>query len=249
MGADEAIEAEAVDRFAASRAVRERRSRPPTPTPAQRPTQPPPAAGAGAPPAEESLAEANRLAHNADSLDALRAALERFDGCPLKATARQMVFADGVPGAPVMLIGEAPGAEEDRQGKPFVGQSGRLLDAMLAAIGLSRRENAYITNIVPWRPLDNKTPGQADIVVCLPFVLKHIALADPKVVVVLGNVAAKALLETSAGITNLRGRWQTLADGRPVLPTYHPAHLLRQPKEKQRTWQDLLSLSERLEAS
>jgi DNA polymerase len=186
------------------------------------------------------------------TLAELRKALEDFDACALKATAMHLVFADGNPRARIMLVGEAPGADEDRQGKPFVGLSGQLLDRMLAAIGLDR-ERVYISNILPWRPPGNRTPTAQEVAQCLPFIQRHIALVQPQVVVLLGGVAVKALLETTAGITRIRGQWQTLtlpgvAAPIPVLPTYHPAFLLRAPVQKRFAWRDLLTLKQFLDA-
>ncbi|MDW8399815.1 MAG: uracil-DNA glycosylase, partial [Acetobacteraceae bacterium] len=185
------------------------------------------------------------LAAGAPTLDALREAIAGFDGSALRDTATTLVFSDGVPGAPTMLIGEAPGAEEDRLGKPFVGASGRLLDRMLASIGLSRERDVYLTNILPWRPPGNRTPTDAEIALFLPFVHRHIALASPRHVLLLGGVAAKALLGAREGITRLRGRWTRLppeAGGLPALPTLHPAYLLRTPAAKRDAWADLILL-------
>ncbi len=180
----------------------------------------------------------------------LRQDILDFDGCALKKTATNLVFADGNPAAQVMLIGEAPGADEDRQGKPFVGQSGKLLNKMLASIGLNRN-TVYITNILPWRPPGNRTPTDHEIVQCMPFVRRHIALIKPTYIVTLGGIAAKSLLDTNTGIMRLRGQWKTYnKDGLniPVLPIFHPAFLLRTPAHKREAWQDLLSLKVRLDA-
>jgi len=174
--------------------------------------------------------------------------MRRFEGSPLRLSARNLVFADGLPGARVMVIGEAPGGEEDRQGKPFVGRAGQLLDRMLAAIGLARtapapEDAAYITNILPWRPPGNRTPSESEVLLFLPFVLRHIGLAGPDVILALGGTSAKALMETSTGIKRLRGRWvRHEATGLPLLPSFHPAYLLRQPTDKRLAWRDLLSL-------
>lgn len=169
---------------------------------------------------------------------------------PLRETATNLVFADGRPGAPLMIIGEAPGADEDRQGKPFVGVSGQLLDRMLDSIGLDRAAEApdaavYITNILPWRPPGNRNPTEAEIALFLPFVLRHIALARPRHLLLLGGVSAKALLRAKDGITRLRGRWHSLeteAGPLPALPSWHPAYLLRNPSAKRDSWADLLLL-------
>jgi uracil-DNA glycosylase len=173
-----------------------------------------------------------------------------FDGCALKRTATTTVFADGNPSAAVMIIGEAPGAEEDRTGRPFVGRAGQLLDRMLAAIGLDRG-GVLITNVVYWRPPGNRTPTPAEIASCLPFVLRHVALIRPKVLVLAGGTAAGALLPQGQGITRLRGRWFDLALpglDRPVptLPMFHPSFLLRAPERKREAWRDLLALRARL---
>jgi len=192
--------------------------------------------------------DARRLAAGCGTLDELKAAIAGFDGCALKATAKSLVFADGNPNAQVMLVGEAPGAEEDRQGLPFVGTSGQLLDKMLVAIGLDR-SSVYIANILPWRPPGNRKPTTQETLTCLPFIERHIELAAPKVLVLLGGTAAGTLLDTTEGITRLRGKWQTYQAGdRQIhtLPTYHPAYLLRQPGLKRDAWRDLLELRERL---
>ena len=251
-GVDVAVEEAPQDRFArfaarqeARRAEQEqaregRRSRQDTPSSRPAPASPP------APASSQSAIEA---AARCTSLEDLRAALESFEDCALKHTAMSTVFADGVAGAPVMFVGEAPGADEDRQGKPFVGAAGRLLDSMLAHIGLSRSENAYISNILPWRPPGNRKPTPEETGLCLPFIRRHIELAAPALLVLLGGTSVSALLGTSQGITRLRGRWQSLAlDGRTIetLPMFHPAYLLRQPRAKAEAWRDLLSLEERL---
>jgi DNA polymerase len=196
----------------------------------------------------EAAQAAEEAARNAQDLDGLRAALEAFDGCALKATAKNLVFADGSPAAPVMLIGEAPGRDEDLQGLPFVGRSGQLLDRMLAAIGLDR-SGVYISNILPWRPPGNRQPSPLEMAQCLPFIRRHIELADPKIVVLLGGTSAKQLLETEQGIMRLRGKWNTVrtpASEFPALPTLHPAYLLRQPVHKRLAWADFLALKIRL---
>lgn len=255
MGADEAPLEAPRDRFAApppaAAAARQTpaAARPaPAPAPARRETgesavwQPTAGRLVGT---EEALASARELAAAADTLPALRAALETFEGCELKKTATQLVFCDGAPESRVMLIGEAPGAEEDRQGKPFVGVSGQLLDRMLAAIGLDRG-SAYITNILFWRPPGNRTPTPAEVAACLPFVERHIALVQPTHLLLLGGLSAKTLLASTEGILRLRGRWgQVQPPGleRPVpaLATLHPAYLLRQPAQKRLAWRDLLA--------
>jgi uracil-DNA glycosylase len=244
MGADEAIAEAPWNRLA-----------PPPPAPVRGPPPAAPRAVAAVPPAlPESLAEAaqsaRRLAEGADTVEALAALVAAFDDCPLKRTATNTVFADGNPRAPVMIIGEAPGAEEDRLGRPFVGRSGQLLDRMLAAIGLDRG-GVLITNVIYWRPPGNRTPTAAEIAACLPFVLRHVALVGPQVLLLCGATAAGALLPVREGITRLRGRWFELAVPGldrpvPVLPTYHPSFLLRAPERKREAWRDLLALQARL---
>jgi DNA polymerase len=181
-------------------------------------------------------------------LDELRAAMAAFEGCALKHTATKLVFADGNPAAPVMLIGEAPGRDEDLQGLPFVGESGKLLDLMLAAIGLDRR-GCYITNILPWRPPGNRTPAAEEVAACLPFLRRHIILVRPRYLVLLGNAAVQAVLDRREGISRLRGRWIDCHVEDfvvPALPTYHPAFLLRQAGQKREAWRDFLVLRQRL---
>ncbi|MFC3628497.1 uracil-DNA glycosylase [Paracoccus angustae] len=196
------------------------------------------------------VAQAEALAAGADTLDALAAAQESFDGIELKKGARNFCFADGNPAARLLILGEAPGDEEDRQGRPFVGRAGLLLDRMFDAIGLSRRavdaEKAlYITNVLTWRPPGNRDPQPDEIAMSLPFVRRHIELAAPDLVVLMGNIACDAGLGRR-GILRLRGNWTTAFD-RPALPMTHPAYLLRNPPAKREAWADLLSLSARLE--
>ncbi len=251
MGADEAIGAEPIDRLAAPAGLR--------PPPAIAPPTPPQAARpiAAAPPAAlaelfgEAAQLARHLAASARTIEALAELVAGFDGCALRRTATNTVFADGNPAAPVMIIGEAPGADEDRIGRPFVGRAGQLLDRMLSAIGLDRT-GVLITNVIYWRPPGNRTPTAAEIASCLPFVLRHIALVGPKVLVLCGGTAAGALLPQSQGITRLRGRWFDLSIpglDRPVptLPMFHPSFLLRAPERKREAWRDLLSLRTRLD--
>jgi DNA polymerase len=245
MGADEAIGFEPVDRFAP----------PPAPVSAPSPAQVQVAAPAVQAPAmlgrhAASAQTASAIAQAAATLDELRAALAAFEGCPLKATATNLVFADGNPRAPVMLVGEAPGGDEDRLGKPFVGVSGQLLDRMLACIGLDRT-GVYITNILPWRPPGNRSPTAAEIAICLPFIARQIELVDPALLVLLGGTAAKTLLATADGIVKTRGRWLSYASPglpRPVdaIATYHPAYLLRSPAQKRDSWRDLLMIKNKL---
>jgi DNA polymerase len=177
--------------------------------------------------------------------------MDGFDALPLRRAAHKTVFADGNPEAKVMLIGEAPGQQEDRQGLPFVGKSGKLLDRMLASIGLDRG-SVYITNVLPWRPLDNRKPAAEEVAVCLPFLIRHIELVDPAVLVLLGGAAASALLARHEGITRLRGNWHSFSSPglpRPVpaIATFHPAYLLRTPEAKRGAWRDLLAVRRRLD--
>jgi uracil-DNA glycosylase family 4 len=203
----------------------------------------------------ESPAEAARsarlLAARAETIEALAGLVANFDLCPLKRTATNTVFIDGNPAAPIMIIGEAPGAEEDRTGRPFVGRAGQLLDRMLTAIDLDRTQ-VQITNVIYWRPPGNRKPTAAETAACLPFVLRHIALARPRVLVLAGGTAASTLLPVTDGITRLRGRWFDLAvpglDAPvPTLPIFHPAFLLRSPARKREAWRDLLALKARLD--
>ncbi len=199
--------------------------------------------------AEDVVQDARTVAQGCNTLDELKIALANFEGCGLKRTAKNLVFADGSPDAPVMLIGEAPGRDEDLQGVPFVGRSGQLLDRMLAAIGRDRT-NTYVTNVIPWRPPGNRTPTPAETAICRAFVERQIALVDPQVIVFLGGVAAKEMLETSTGIMRLRGTWRTYpANGGQyrAMATLHPAYLLRQPAQKKLAWRDFLEVQQALE--
>lgn len=189
------------------------------------------------------------LAEKCQTLDELRQALHEFNDCPLKLTATNTVFSDGNPQARIMIIGEAPGADEDIQGKPFVGISGQLLDRMFATIGLSRQTNIYITNIIPYRPPGNRQPTTQEITQCLPFVQRHIELIKPEILILVGGVAAKTILDTNEGIMRLRGRWHSYTSERLAHPikcmaTFHPAFLLRSPGQKAQTWRDLLMIQE-----
>jgi DNA polymerase len=193
--------------------------------------------------------DARALAASCQSLEALEAALKSFEGCALKETAINLCFADGNPEAPVMLIGEAPGAQEDRQGKPFVGPSGQLLDRMLKTIDLDRTK-VYITNVIYWRPPGNRSPTAAEIATCQPFLERQIELIRPKLLVFVGGIAARALLGITQGVTKLRGRSFTYeaSDGRsiPAIVMFHPAYLLRQPGQKRYSWRDLLTIKEKI---
>jgi uracil-DNA glycosylase family 4 len=195
---------------------------------------------------------AKASAHTAQSLSELKEALVAFEGCALKHTAMNLVFGDGNPKARVMLIGEAPGADEDRQGLPFVGQSGQLLDKSLAAIGLTRN-NFYITNIIPWRPPGNRQPTPAEAEACLPFVRRHIDLVSPDFLILVGGTATKTLLGGTEGIMRLRGRWKdyTSEAGKKmkVIAIFHPAYLLRSPGQKREVWLDLIKIKHTLSES
>ena len=199
----------------------------------------------------EGARDAIAVAAGAQSVEDLRARLEGFEGCALKFTATNTVFADGQPGADLMFVGEAPGVDEDRQGLPFLGASGQLLNRMLAALG-RERSSVYITNILFWRPPGNRSPTAAETAACLPFVRRHVELARPKVLVFLGGSAAKTMLDRSEGIMRLRGKWfDFISDGldEPIaaMPTFHPAFLLRQPAQKREAWRDFLAVQEKLE--
>lgn len=244
LGAVEAIGPEPVDRFESTKAERE----------AKAARAKAPAKGAPPPPVKavevDAVAVAKAAAKGAATLEELAAVQEAFEHCDLKRGARNFVFADGDPRARVMVIGEAPGQEEDREGKPFVGRSGQLLDRMFAAIGLSRQAPdagaaLYITNVVPWRPPQNRDPEPGELAMMRPFVERHIALVDPELIVLMGNPACRALIGR-AGITRLRGRWHELGE-RPVMPMFHPSYLLRRPENKKHAWADLLTIKARLE--
>ena len=271
LGADEAIGEAPVDRFAESRPERARATSPALPVtappaapalPARAPSAPTRApsprvgegrGGDGTAPAAAGPEDARALADAATTLDELAAAMRGWAGSALREQARNLVFSDGLPGARLMVIGEAPGAEEDRVGRPFVGRAGQLLDRMLAAIGLSRtapapEEAAYITNVLPWRPPGNRTPSEAEARQFLPFVERHIALAAPKIILAAGNTPTKALLATSTGIKRMRGRWLRHGpSGLPVMPSFHPAYLLRTPEDKRLAWLDLVAIRRALD--
>jgi uracil-DNA glycosylase family 4 len=225
----------------------------PYPAPDRLQRSEPPLAAEGktinAPPAPDAAVMAAReTAHNAATLDELRAMLDRFDGCALRATATQLVFADGNPNSRIMFVGEAPGRDEDIEGLPFVGRSGKLLDRMLKAIGLDRT-SVYIANIVPWRPPGNRTPTPQESQICLPFTLRQIELANPDILVCLGGPAMHALLHVTDGIMRMRGRWMTYDTGTReirALATLHPAYLLRQPLHKRLAWRDFLAIRKAL---
>jgi len=254
-GVDEPLLEEPVNRFEEQAAARQAAMAAVTKTPPKMPAPAAPArpAGTAAPvlPDEEQAVRARELAASAQSLDELCELLRNFDGCNLKLTAKNLVFADGNPQPDVMLVGEAPGRDEDIEGLPFVGRSGRLLDAMLAAIGVSRKTNAYIANVVPWRPPGNRTPTPLETEICRPFIERQIELARPKILVALGGPSAKVLLHANEGILRLRGNWKVhrTASGVdiPTMPTLHPAYLLRNPAHKKLAWRDLLEVATRLD--
>jgi uracil-DNA glycosylase family 4 len=204
-----------------------------------------------APPAPEAaIASAREAARTAPSLEALRELMQNFDGCALKSTATRLVFADGNPKARIMFVGEAPGRDEDLEGLPFVGRSGKLLDRMIAAIGLDRSK-VYIANVIPWRPPGNRTPTPQETQICLPFIQRQIELVDPNLLVTLGNPSTQTLLGTREGIMRTRGRWFNYDTGTRViraLPTFHPAYLLRSPSYKRLSWQDLRVIAKALTA-
>ena len=208
-------------------------------------------------PTDEAIALAKSLAASATTLTELRSAIQEFDGCPLKPGARNTVIDDGIDGAPLMVLGEAPGRDEDRIGKPFVGRAGQLLDKMLAAIGHSRFEDemasTYISNSIFWRPPGNRTPTKAEVAICMPFVWRLIELAKPKVIILVGNTPTQALFDGAPGITRARGLWREhqTSDGQtiPALPMFHPAFLLRQPLQKRLAWADLIAVRKKLESA
>jgi len=198
---------------------------------------------------EAAIASAREAARTAPSLEALRALLENFDGCALKHTATRLVFSDGNPQARIMFVGEAPGRDEDIEGLPFVGRSGKLLDRMIAAIGLDRSK-AYIANVIPWRPPGNRTPTPQETQICLPFIQRQIELVNPDVLVTLGNPSTQTLLSTREGIMKTRGKWFDYDTGTRTIramATFHPAYLLRSPSYKRMSWQDLRAIAKALE--
>ncbi len=264
MGVDLAIDDAAHDRFAESAAAAAARKGAQAPSRAAQPAaadapagrKPPLTAPVAAPPPppDQAALTARERAAAAQNLDELRAALDAFDGCALKRTASRLVFADGNPQARVIFVGEAPGGDEDKQGVPFVGRAGQLLDRMLAAIGLDRT-GAYIANVIPWRPPGNRTPTPQETAICLPFVQRQIALGNPDILVCLGASAAQTLLGVRDGIMKTRGRWVEYPIESPqghrtirAIATLHPAYLLRQPAHKRLVWRDLIELKKALDA-
>lgn len=248
-GADEAIGDAPRNRYAPPQTAAAQSGLPP----ASAPTAPPEPPQRPVPSPDEAELSARGTAAACADLESLRAAFDAFDGCAIKKTATQLVFADGNPEADVMLVGEAPGADEDRIGRPFVGAAGMLLDRMLAAIGLDRT-SVYIANMLPWRPPGNRKPTPNEIAVCLPFLYRHIELVAPRVLVLVGGTSASALLGTSQGITRIRGRWHVFRGDPtgapteiPAMPICHSAYLLRSPGAKKEAWQDLLKIRRRLD--
>jgi len=269
-GVDETISDIPVNRFLAKAAPASAPTPAPTPAPSSHTAPVPAGPGLGdaapalapvapAPPASAPVSSngeitaAVHLAQAAETVEDLRRALETFDGCALRKTATNLVFTDGNPDAEILFIGEGPGAEEDRQGLPFVGPSGKLLDRMMASVGFDR-SNVLISNTVFWRPPGNRTPTPQETAVCMPFVERLIELVDPKILVALGGPAAKSLLAQTAGVGRLRGKWfsySTPGLAAPIEATalYHPAYLLRSPGQKRVTWMDWLGIKRKLEAA
>ena len=248
VGVDLAVANEPVDRFKVAAA-------PPPPKRVDTTSAPPPTNSTStqhmaAAPAADTEKLARSAAASATTMEALRDALSKFEGCNLRHTATNLVFADGNPESRVMLVGEAPGRDEDLQGLPFVGRSGQLLDRMLEAIGLDRT-SAYIANVVPWRPPGNRTPTPQETAACRPFIERQIALCDPDFLICLGNAASRELLQTGDGILRIRGKWMPFDSGRRTIKAMamlHPAYLLRQPLHKRLAWRDLLALKQALAA-
>ena len=246
-GVDCALSDEPVNRLSEELATEEKAPLKPAlfrnanPAPARAVAEPSPAP-------DLAMALARELAPQAKSLEELRALLDKFDGCALKSTATRLVFADGNPKAKIMFVGEAPGREEDLEGLPFVGASGKLLDLILAAVGLDRT-SVYIANIIPWRPPGNRDPSPQETQICLPFIKRQIELVDPDVLVCLGKPSSQAVLELKDGIMKTRGKWHDYDTGSRkirAMATFHPAYLLRQPIYKRLTWQDFRAIKKTL---
>ena len=198
------------------------------------------------------LQTAISLAQSAQTLDELKEAVLNFNGCALKKTAKNTVFGEGSTNAPIMFVGEAPGADEDRLGRPFVGVSGQLLDKIMSSVGLSREKNVYITNIIPWRPPGNRNPSSSEISLCMPFIERHIELLHPKILVMIGGVSTSSLTGSSSGIMKMRGNWITyqtpnLNSPIPAIPILHTAFLLRNPIQKRLAWKDILSIRQKMD--
>lgn len=198
---------------------------------------------------QEHIDMAKKLAANCKNLDELSAVILEFEGCSLKKTASNTVFSDGNVKSDIMIIGEAPGGDEDRVGKPFVGEAGQLLDRMFAAIDMKRENDFYIANLLPWRPPGNRKPTDGECELCFPFIRRHIELFEPKLIISVGGTSASTLLNTKSGITKLRGKWQEyIMSGTtvPIIPIFHPDYLLRQPQFKKHTWHDLLAIKAKI---
>jgi DNA polymerase len=265
-GADEAVGDEPVNRLTAKPAPKptdylqpapDHRPAPQPQRPAFTPARPAPTLAQQArtptalPLEGDDIGDAMEIAARAQTLPELKAALEAYDGCALKKPATNTVFADGVPGARILCIGEAPGRDEDKAGLPFVGRAGKLLDKMLAPIGLDRTKNVYIINVLPWRPPDNRNPDPVEVAKCIPFLRRHIDLANPDMIVLLGAVAVRNVMGKTDGIMATRGKWlEYHVNGRmvPVMPTLHPAYLLRQPAHKRLAWHDLLAIDDKIKS-
>jgi uracil-DNA glycosylase family 4 len=253
-GADEAVGDAPVDRFSARAAAVPVVPQAAATAPKAVPRPNPPLAQIKpttlVPLATDGFGSAVEIAAKCRTLAELRSAMESFEGSQLKKLATNTVFADGNPNSRIMFIGEAPGHEEDRAGLPFVGRAGKLLDKMMAAIGLDRTR-AYIINVMPWRPPDNRNPDPGEVAMCIPFLRRHIELAQPRIMIMLGAVSARHVLGLNEGIMKLRGRWLEYRIGTemiPVLPTLHPAYLLRQPAHKKLAWRDLQAVADKLDA-
>jgi DNA polymerase len=248
-GVDCALTDEPVNRLSDPDIIPVAREAPPPQPVRTSPAAIPAARGEAVPAPEAAIISAREAARTAPSLEVLRGMLDKFDGCALKFTATRLVFADGNPQARIMFVGEAPGRDEDIEGLPFVGRSGKLLDRMIAAIGLDR-SSAYIANVIPWRPPGNRTPTPQETQICLPFIQRQIELVNPDVLVTLGNPSTQTLLSTREGIMRTRGKWFDYDTGTRViraLATFHPAYLLRSPSYKRMAWQDLRSIAKALE--
>jgi uracil-DNA glycosylase family 4 len=255
-GADEALLDEPVDRLAEVAATMAARAQPmarelPRQTPAAPAAEPARPMIAMAVPDDAQIARARDMAREARTLEELRDILAGFDGCNLKFTAKQLVFSDGNAAADLMLVGEAPGRDEDIEGLPFAGRTGSLLDRMLAAIGINRSDSAYIANVVSWRPPGNRAPTPLETEICRPFIERQIELANPKVLVTLGGAPAKVLLDANDAVLRLRGTWKVHRTQSgieiPTMPTLHPLYLLRNPAHKKLVWRDLLEIRAKLE--
>ena len=247
-GVDCALGDEPVDRLAEPEPAPVTREAPPSPVARPMPAAPMLSGLAEPPTPDAAIASARELARTAATLDVLRDLLEKFDGCALKSTATRLVFADGNPKARIMFVGEAPGRDEDIEGLPFVGRSGKLLDRMIGAIGLDRTK-VYIANVIPWRPPGNRTPTPQETQICLPFIQRQIELVDPDILVTLGNPSTQTLLQTREGIMKTRGRWFDYDPGTRkirAMATFHPAYLLRSPSYKRLSWQDLRAIAKQM---